>query len=549
MRRQLDGTVALDRPRVVVLGSGWGSMSLVKALPRDIQEKYDVVVVSPRNYFLYTPLLPAVAVGTVEEGSICEPVRLLVKGKGEYYEASCQAINPDAKELTAAFPSHGSSSSPKTFQVKYDLLVVGVGSVNNTFGVKGVEQHCLMFKTIEDAHKLRGQLSDCFERAALPYVSQAERERLLSFVVVGGGPTGIEVAAELHDVIHEDLKGLYPSLMPDVKVRVVELTDHILHSYDRKIGEFVAKQFSRSGTELVLNSKVVKVEEGAIILAGPDGEEKRLPFGTCVWATGIAKSPLVQQLQELFPQQQLHSRCVFTDDHLRVKGSDGSIFACGDAATIHYPSALELTNELFDQADEDKDGRVSLRQLQELLQAATRQDSSLDEHLHYLQAHSNRFAAVVSGIVFGLTHPPGSSQPGGQLLQWQDKLTREEFRAVLDHVDRGLRALPATAQVAKQQGEYIADLLVSGRYSTLQQRLELPTNKGPFKYFHKGSLLYVGGDKAGADLPLVGPLVGYEAGLLWHSYETFAQISLRNQAMVALNWLRTKLFGRNISHI
>ncbi|WIA22726.1 hypothetical protein OEZ86_009686 [Tetradesmus obliquus] len=447
-------------------------MSLVKALPRDIQEKYDVVVVSPRNYFLYTPLLPAVAVGTVEEGSICEPVRLLVKGKGEYYEASCQAINPDTKELIAAFPSNGSSSSPKTFQIKYDLLVVGVGSVNNTFGVKGVEQHCLMFKTIEDAHKLRGQLSDCFERAALPYVSQAERERLLSFVVVGGGPTGIEVAAELHDVIHEDLKGLYPSLMPDVK-----------------------------------------------------------------------------QLQELFPQQQLHSRCVFTDDHLRVKGSDGSIFACGDAATIHYPSALELTNELFDQADEDKDGRVSLRQLQELLQAAARQDSSLDEHLHYLQAHSNRFAAVVSGIVFGLTHPPGSSQPGGQLLQWQDKLTREEFRAVLDHVDRGLRALPATAQVAKQQGEYIADLLVSGRYSTLQQRLELPTNKGPFKYFHKGSLLYVGGDKAGADLPLVGPLVGYEAGLLWHSYETFAQISLRNQAMVALNWLRTKLFGRNISHI
>jgi NADH:ubiquinone reductase (non-electrogenic) len=69
------------------------------------------------------------------------------------------------------------------------------------------------------------------------------------------------------------------------------------------------------------------------------------------------------------------------------------------------------------------------------------------------------------------------------------------------------------------------------------------------RYFHKGSLLYVGGDKAGADLPLIGPLVGYEAGLLWHSYETFAQISLRNQAMVAINWLRTKLFGRNISHI
>jgi NADH:ubiquinone reductase (non-electrogenic) len=96
--------------------------------------------------------------------------------------------------------------------------------------------------------------------------------------------------------------------MPDVKVRVIELTDHILHSYDRKIGEFVAKQFSRSGTELVLNSRVVKVEDGSITVAGPDGQETAIPFGTCVWATGIAKSPLVQQLQELFPQQQMHSR-------------------------------------------------------------------------------------------------------------------------------------------------------------------------------------------------------------------------------------------------
>lgn len=69
------------------------------------------------------------------------------------------------------------------------------------------------------------------------------------------------------------------------------------------------------------------------------------------------------------------------------------------------------------------------------------------------------------------------------------------------------------------------------------------------RYFHKGSLLYVGDDKAGADLPVIGPIMGYEAGFLWHSYETFAQISLRNQAMVAINWIRTKLFGRNINQV
>lgn len=125
------------------------------------------------------------------------------------------------------------------------MLVVSVGSVNNTFGVKGVEENCLFFKSIEDAKSLRARISELFERAALPNVPKEDIERLLSFVIVGGGPTGTEVAAEIHDMITQDLCKLYPELMPFVRVRIIELMDHVLSTYDRKIAEYATDHFRR----------------------------------------------------------------------------------------------------------------------------------------------------------------------------------------------------------------------------------------------------------------------------------------------------------------
>jgi NADH:ubiquinone reductase (non-electrogenic) len=168
-------------------------MSLVKALDAETAKRFDVVILSPRNYFLYTPLLPAVAAGTCEERSIVEPVRNLVVDKGvSFYEAVCTSVDTERRELVACFPKDAGLDEA-CFRMSYDLLVVGVGSVNNTFGIKGVDEHCVYFKTIDDALKLRRRVSECFERAALPATTESERRRLLSFVIVGGGPTGVEV--------------------------------------------------------------------------------------------------------------------------------------------------------------------------------------------------------------------------------------------------------------------------------------------------------------------------------------------------------------------
>ena len=164
----------------------------------------DLTVVSPRNYFLYTPLLPAVATGTVEDRSIVEPVRKVLAGKGAYFEAVVHEIDPASKSVVCCFPADAGLDQA-CFKVPYDVLVLAVGCVNNTFGLQGVAEHAFFFKSIEDAARLRRHVSECFERAARPQTPPEEKAKLLSFVVCGGGPTGVEVAAELHDMIEEDL--------------------------------------------------------------------------------------------------------------------------------------------------------------------------------------------------------------------------------------------------------------------------------------------------------------------------------------------------------
>ncbi|GBF96542.1 hypothetical protein Rsub_09125 [Raphidocelis subcapitata] len=536
-------TLQQRRPRIVVLGSGWAGASFLKALPSNVKDKYEVIMVSPRNYFLYTPLLPAVCTGTMEERSIVEPVRNLVKDKGDYYEAVCKAIDPKKKELVACFPKDAGLDEA-CFKISYDTLVVGVGSVNNTFGIKGVQEHCFFFKSIEDAKALRRRVSECFERAALPATSDDERRKLLSFVVVGGGPTGVEVAAELHDMIFEDLKELYPTVIKDVRIRVVELMDHVLSTYDRRIGEYTAQQWKRTGIELVLNSRVASVRDGYVNVVNKANEETELPFGACVWATGIAMNPLLKQIQEVLPGQS-HFRCLLTDEFLRVKGSDGSIWAFGDAATIDQPKAVEYVDRLFEQADTDRSGALCIEELRLILKEASKEFSHLEEHARVLDAKSNGFAGVMRN--FWQSQPAAAATSPLNTVEEDTSLTKEQFKELLQQIDAGLRALPATAQVAKQQGEYIGKLLSGGALTGTNAAAPAPEGAKPFRYHHKGSLAYVGGDKAVMDVPSLGPIFGTGAGILWKSYETFAQISLRNQLLVATDWIRTKVFGRDIS--
>jgi NADH:ubiquinone reductase (non-electrogenic) len=397
-------------------------------------------------------------------------------------------------------------------------------------------------------------------------------------------------------MIHEDLSRLYPALIKDVKLRIVELTDHLLSTYDRKISAYAADNFRRAGIESLLGSRVAAVRDGVVCIVGPDKVEYEVPFGACVWATGIAMNPLVKQLQQQLPGQ-THFRSLLTDDRLRVKGAPGgTVWAFGDAATIDQPRALERAEQLFAEGDANGDGRLSLRELRALLRRASSEFSHFEEHARFLDSRSGAWGGLVKKAVAAANAPPAAAAGGAAgagagagaggaaatstaedvlstLQEEDDSLSQEEFRDLLGKVDSGLRALPATAQVAKQQGEYVARALKEGTVAAAAAgegapaalagadpvtsvsssadrppvEWRVPESVGGFVYAHKGSLAYVGSDRAVMDLPKFGPVLGTGAYVLWRSYETFAQISLRNQLLVGLDWVRTKLFGRDIS--
>jgi NADH dehydrogenase FAD-containing subunit len=207
------------RERVVVLGSGWAGYTLARDLdPR----KFQPVVVSPRSYFVFTPLLASTSVGTLEFRTALEPVRRR-NGTAAFFQGWADAVDFEKKELVieeaVEDPLQGRAlvedryagrgeeefqvqkKKGKVFRMGYDKLIIAVGAYAQTFGTPGVKEHAYFLKDVGDARRIRNRLLSCFETAALPTTSEEMKKQLLNFAVVGGGPTGIEWSAELHDII------------------------------------------------------------------------------------------------------------------------------------------------------------------------------------------------------------------------------------------------------------------------------------------------------------------------------------------------------------
>lgn len=218
------------KKKVVILGSGWGAMSTLTHLNPG---QFDISVVSPRNYFLFTPILPSVTVGTVESRSIVEPVRrLILKSHGrepvQFYEAECIGVSHEDKRISCRDIS-GIQGIVSDFQLDYDILIMSVGADNNTFNTPGVKEHCYFLKEMKDARIIRDTIIDLVESASYPGQPEEELKRLLHFIVVGGGPTGVEFASELRDFLREDIPKIYDKIKDHFQVRGSQLvSDFIL---------------------------------------------------------------------------------------------------------------------------------------------------------------------------------------------------------------------------------------------------------------------------------------------------------------------------------
>ncbi|KAL8103839.1 external alternative NAD(P)H-ubiquinone oxidoreductase B2, mitochondrial-like isoform X1 [Apium graveolens] len=530
--------VVSRKKKVVVLGTGWAATSFLKNLKNS---SYDVQVISPRNYFAFTPLLPSVTCGTVEARSIVEPIRNIVHKKNidiHFWEAECFKIDAENKKVFCRPSKDGNLNGNEEIVVDYDYLVVAMGARANTFNTPGVEENCLFLKEVEDAQKIRRTVIDCFERASLPKLTDAERQKILQFVVVGGGPTGVEFAAELHDFVSEDLVKLYPKVKDYVKITLLEAGDHILNMFDKRITVFAEEKFQRDGIDLKTGSMVVKVSDSEISTKEiKNGQISSIPYGMVVWSTGIGTRPVIMEFMKQIGQA--NRRVLATDEWLRVEQSN-SIYALGDCATINQRKVMEDISAIFSKADKDSSGTLTVKEFQDALDDICERYPQMQLYLKNKQ---------MSNLVDIL------KESKGDVAKEAVALNIEEFKLALSQVDFQMKNLPATAQVAAQQGAYLANCF--NRMEECEKNPEGPLRyRGegrhkfrPFRYKHFGQFAPLGGEQTAAQLPGDWVSIGHSSQWLWYSVYASKLVSWRTRALVVSDWGRRFIFGRDSSQI
>ena len=298
-------------PTVVVVGAGFGGLRVARALRRS---PVQVVLVDRNNYHLFQPLLYQVATAGLEPEEIAKPARAILRGQKNFDFRMVDVTRVDfaAKRLeTSAGP------------MSYDFLVLAPGGETNFFGLESMQRHGLGLKDIPDAIEIRNHVLTCFEQAMLE--PDAERRRaLLTFIVVGGGPTGVEMAGALSELIRLVLVKDYPRLnIKDVRILLLEATDKLLAALPERLREAAGKTLWR---------KYVEVRFGASV-ADYDGERIRLKSGevipaqTVIWAAGVRASPLNATLGLATARQGR----IAVEPTLQVPGHP-EVFIIGDAA-------------------------------------------------------------------------------------------------------------------------------------------------------------------------------------------------------------------------
>ncbi|KAA1477791.1 FAD/NAD-P-binding domain-containing protein [Dentipellis sp. KUC8613] len=453
-----------SKKTVVVLGSGWGSTSFIKNL--DTSE-YNVIVVSPRNFFLFTPLLPSVAVGTIDSKSILTPIRYVTRHKPRQVvviEADAKSVDPVAKTVTFADETEV-QGAVSTTTINYDYLVYAVGAETQTFGIPGVKEHACFMKEIQDAETMRRRFMDCVESAGFPGQSQEEIDRLLHMVVVGGGPTGVEVSGEIHDFLEDDLKSWYPELAEHIKITLVEALPSVLPMFSKSLIEYTESTFKESKIDVLTKTMVKEVKPKSVVLQMPDKSIKEVPVGMVVWAGGNKPRDISVDLMKRMPEAQTNRRGISVDECLRMQGADGSIFALGDCTASSYAPTAQV-----------------------------------------------------------------ASQQGAYLARAFGQMA---------HRDR-ITAELAAAQAAGEDEQA----------KTLQKQLSRYDRLRPFHYSHQGSLAYIGSDRAIADIMLFNFKIassGVATYLFWRSAYISTLFSLRNRVLVANDWMKTRIFGRDLA--
>ncbi|KAL8706026.1 MAG: hypothetical protein Q9201_000911 [Fulgogasparrea decipioides] len=526
-----ENTRSKHKPKLVVLGSGWGSVALLKQLK---PEDYHITVVSPVNYFLFTPMLPSATVGTLELRSLVEPIRRIVQRvKGHFLRA--EAVDVEFSERLLEVAQTDANGEKRHFYLPYDKLVIGVGSTTNPHGVSGLE-NCYFLKDIEDARKIRNKILENLEHACLPTTIDDERKRLLSFVVCGGGPTGVEFAAELFDLLNEDLGRSFPKILRnEISVHVIQSRGHILNTYDEALSRYAEERFAHDQVEVLTNSRVKEVRPDKILFTQKNEQDetvtKELPMGFCLWSTGVSQTDFCKRLASKIPTQ-TNRHALETDTHLRLNGAPlGSVYAIGDCSTVQNNIADHLVTFLrslaLERHKDPEQMRITFKEWRAVAQKVKKRFPQARDHLRRLDKLFEQYDKDKSGTLdFG------------------------ELRELLIQIDNKLTSLPATAQRAHQQGHYLGrkfNKLVQAAPGMAANEMSYGDLDDAvykaFEYKHLGNLAYIG-NSAVFDINGLSFSGGLLAVYLWRSVYFAQSVSFRTRVLLAMDWSKRAMFGR-----
>ena len=302
--------------RVVVVGAGFGGLACARALDK---APVDVLVLDRHNYHLFTPLLYQVATSLLNPSDIAYPLRAIFRRSGNvrFRQAMVSSVDLSARVVRTAAGE----------EFAFDSLVLATGSTNNYFANASLAHHTLGMKTLAEALRLRNHVLSCLELATRVRTTDEQRE-WLTFVVVGGGPTGVEYAGALAELLRLVLGRDYPELDPALaRIVLLEGLERLLGAFHPKLGAYAADELRKRGIDVRTSTLVDGAGDEHVVLRG--GEQIRTR--TIVWSAGVR--PEYPLHDEALPRSR--SERLAVDERLRLPGADG-VYVIGDAASVNH---------------------------------------------------------------------------------------------------------------------------------------------------------------------------------------------------------------------
>ncbi|CUR57754.1 NADH dehydrogenase, FAD-containing subunit [metagenome] len=284
-------TTQATRHKVVVIGSGFGGLFGTKALRR---ADVDVTVIAKTTHHLFQPLLYQVATGILSEGEIAPPTREILSGQdnARVILGEVTGIDLEARTVTSQVLGRDTVTS-------YDSLLVAAGASQSYFGNDHFAEFAPGMKSIDDALELRGRIFGAFEMAELGATRGDDVDHLLTFVVVGAGPTGVEMAGQIAELAHNTLRKDFRAINTrQARVVLVDAAPQVLPPFGAKLGEKAKKELEKLGVEVMLGGMVTEVDERGLEVKFKDGRSERINSVAKIWAAGVQANPLGRTLSE-----------------------------------------------------------------------------------------------------------------------------------------------------------------------------------------------------------------------------------------------------------